>query len=82
MQPIYSKQATKYLEKLSKNMSLRLVTAINKLPDGDVKKLRGFNSLYRLRVGDLRVTFTQDNGQIVVEEINSRGRIYKMGVVL
>jgi len=82
VQPIYSKQATKYLEKLSKNMSLRLVTAINKLPDGDVKKLRGFNSLYRLRVGDLRVTFTQDNGQIVVEEINSRGRIYKMGVVL
>jgi len=82
MQPKYSKQAEKFLAKVDKNTAVRLVTAINKLPDGNVKKLRGFKNLYRLRVGDYRVKFTRDGNDILVEEIDSRGGIYKMGVIL
>ena len=74
--PRYSKQAEKYLEKLNKNTALRLILAINKLPEGDVKKMRGFENLYRLRIGDFRIKFTRADGQIVVEEIGPRGDIY------
>jgi len=82
MQPIYSRQAEKYLGKLSKKIALRLVAAIEKLPDGDVKKMRGFRNLYRLRVGDYRVKFAYEQGQVVVEEIGPRGDIYKLGVFI
>ena len=82
--PKYSKQAEKFLGKQNQKTAQRIIIAINKLPDGDVKKLRGFKSLYRLKVGDYRVKFTydKDNNQIAVEEIDTRGGIYKMGVIL
>ena len=74
--PKYSKQAEKYLGKVNKDIALRLITAINKLPEGDVKKMRGFKNLYRLRIGDFRIKFTRENGQTTVEEIGPRGGIY------
>ncbi|MCL2406592.1 MAG: hypothetical protein FWC95_01550 [Defluviitaleaceae bacterium] len=49
----YSKQTECFLAKQSSKIAQRIVQAINKLPDGDIKKLRGYNNLYRLRVGDL-----------------------------
>ena len=64
--PKYSKQAEKYLGKLNKNTALRLIMAINKLPEGDVKKMRGFENLYRLRIGDFRIKFTRINGQTII----------------
>jgi len=76
MPPKYSKQAERFLVKIDKKTALRLITAINELPSGDVKKLRGFKNLYRLRIGDIRVTFTCENGQIFVDEIDFRGSIY------
>ena len=82
LQPKYSKQAAKYLEKLDQKTALRLITAINKLPNGDVRKMRGFKNLYRLRVGDFRIKFTHDNGQITVEELGARGDIYKKGTFI
>ena len=82
--PKYSKQAEKFLKKQSQKTALRIINAINKLPEGDVKKLRGFKNLYRLKVGDYRVKFTydKDDNRIVVEEVDTRGGIYKMGVIL
>jgi mRNA interferase RelE/StbE len=42
----------------------------------NVIALKGFNDLYRLRVGDWRVVFT-DKGEILqIEKIGSRGDIY------
>ena len=52
----YSKQAIKFLKKQDKPTQKRIVTAINFLPAGDVKRLQGQNG-YRLRVGDYRVIF-------------------------
>ena len=72
----YSKQASKYLQKQSKQVQLRIIKAINKLPAGDVKKMQGMN-YYRLRVGDFRVIFSNDGTVLMVEKIGNRGEVYK-----
>jgi mRNA interferase RelE/StbE len=79
---IYSRQAEKFLSKMDEKTTLRLVVGIENLPDGDVVKLRGEKNTYRLRIGSFRVKFTQDCEQILIKEINTRGHIYKMGVIL
>ena len=72
----YSKQASKFLQKQSKQVQLRIIKAINKLPAGDVKKMQGMN-YYRLRVGDFRVIFSNDGTVLRVEKIGNRGEVYK-----
>ena len=72
----YSKQALKFLQKQSKQVQLRIIKAINKLPAGDVKKMQGMN-YYRLRVGDFRVIFSNDGTVLMVEKIGNRGEVYK-----
>ena len=45
---------------------------------GDVKKLRGaLAGLFRLRVGDYRVFFALENGQIVVSRVLHRQSAYR-----
>ena len=53
----YSREAEKFILSQGKTAALRLYRAIEQLPLGDVKLLRGKKSpqLYRLRVGDYRV---------------------------
>ncbi len=72
----YSKQASKFLQKQSKQVQFRIIKAINKLPAGDVKKMQGMN-YYRLRVGDFRVIFSNDGTVLMVEKIGNRGEVYK-----
>lgn len=72
----YSKQAIKFLKKQDYNTRSRIVSAINNLPSGDVKKLQGTKG-YRLRVGDFRVLFDRDGNIIYIEKIENRGQIYK-----
>jgi len=43
---------------------------------GDVKKLKGFENLYRLRVGDFRIKFRLVNDYIQVYEIKDRKDAY------
>ncbi len=73
----YSKQASKFLKKQPKQIQLRIMNAIDKLPAGDVKKMQGQSNYYRLRVGDYRIIFTHDNVILLVEKIGNRGEIYK-----
>lgn len=56
----YSKKAIKYIESVDKQTKKRLREAIEKLPNGDVRKLKGLEG-YRLRVGDLRVLFSMED---------------------
>lgn len=50
---IIKKKAKKFIDKLPKNEKSRIVSAIEKLPNGeDIKKLKGYNDLLRLRIGD------------------------------
>lgn len=72
----YSKQAIKFLKKQDKPTQKRIVTAINLLPAGDVKRLQGQNG-YRLRVGDYRVIFDIHGNILYIEKIGNRGQVYK-----
>lgn len=79
-QIIIKKKAKKYIDKLSKNEKSRIVTAIEKLPNGeDIKKLKGHSDLLRLRVGEYRIIYTIDNGKltVIVIDAGNRGDIYK-----
>lgn len=77
MQINYSKQAIKFLKKQERTLQQRILKAINSLPTGDVKKLQGTSSKYRLRVGDIRVIFDKQGNILYIERINNRGEIYK-----
>ena len=72
----YSKQAIKFLKRQSVSIQKRIFDAINKLPLGDVKKLKG-NPGYRLRVGDYRVIFDKFGHILYIEKIDNRGQVYK-----
>ena len=76
MQIEYRKKAVKYIKSCDRPTKQRLKQAIEKLPDGDVKKLAGFDVDYRLRVGDLRVLFSIEDNKIIVNDILPRGQAY------
>lgn len=72
----YSKQAVKFLKKQDTTTRKRIISAINMLPSGDVKKLQG-STFFRLRVGDYRIIFDKSGNILYIQRIDSRGQIYK-----
>ena len=79
-QIIIKKKAKKFIDKLPINEKKRVVTAIQQLQSGeDIKKLKGYDDLLRLRVGNYRIVYTLDNGKLIVYiiDIDNRGDIYK-----
>ena len=78
-QIIIKKKAKKFIDSLPVNERRRVVAAIELLPNGeDIKKLKGHDKLLRLRVGEYRIIYTVDNGELIVYviEAGSRGKIY------
>ncbi len=76
---IIEKPATKFIRKLPKPEQERVLQAIYKLPvEGDIRQMKGHSNLLRLRVGQYRIIYTVDNGQLVVYVIDAgnRGQIY------
>lgn len=77
------KQPVKYLDKCSKGDYEKLCNAIYGLEDlcGDIKKLRGYEDEYRLKVPPYRVVFTYNSSDkvITVQRIGTRGDVYKKG---
>jgi mRNA interferase RelE/StbE len=73
-----SKNAIKFISRQDVFQRKRILTAIYKLPFGDVKKMKG-NEFYRLRIGDIRVIFTRNDEEllILVIGIGNRGQIYE-----
>lgn len=52
-QIIIKKKAKKFIDKLQINEKKRIISAIEQLPNGeDIKKLKGYDELFRLRVGE------------------------------
>ena len=76
MQIEYSKQAVKAINRMDSFTKRRIKNAIEKLPSGDVKKLKGHTNSYRLRVGDYRVLY-DINQNIEITNILPRGDAYK-----
>jgi len=72
----YSKNSVKYTKTLDKPTRQRLKIAIENIPFGDIKKLQGSNSGYRLRVGNLRMLFDYDGNTVNVVNILPRGQAY------
>jgi len=70
------KSVTKYISRLQPKEQKRILTALYKLPNGDVKPLASRAGEYRLRVGDWRMIFKYRDDAIFVMEIDSRGSIY------
>ena len=78
-QIIIKKKAKKFIDRLPLNEKKRIVAAIELLPNGeDIKKLKGHNDLLRLRVGEYRIIYTVDHGELIVMVIDAgnRGEIY------
>ena len=76
---VLKKKAKKFIDKLPKNEKIRMIRAIEMLPNGeDIKKLKGYDNLLRLRVGDYRIIYRVDNGELIIYIIDAgnRGEIY------
>jgi mRNA interferase RelE/StbE len=77
MRKTYARRAIKDIKRLHNPIKQRIKDGIEKLPDGDVKKMVGYENLYRLRIGDWRIIFSYaDKNVILIEEIETRGDIY------
>ena len=74
----YSKRSVKAIGTMDKTTKNRIKTAIELIPNGDIKPLKGSKGSYRLRVGDWRILFSYvDNNTVLIEKIAPRGEIYK-----
>lgn len=77
---ILSRQAEKFLDKLTDRQVLIVTNAIQGLtakpPKGDIRKLRGYADEKRLRVGTIRIIFKINDNAVYVSDINFRGNIY------
>lgn len=78
----FEKSAKKFITKQPPEQQKRLLKAINDLPEkGDIMKMQGYKSLYRLRVGGYRVLYSVNNrGELIVvtvSDVDNRGQVYK-----
>jgi mRNA interferase RelE/StbE len=80
---LLSSRAQKDYKKLSPDLKKRVKAALKKLGAGDkhldIKKLKGTSGredLYRLRVGNYRITYKPEKKIIKVARIDLRGKDY------
>lgn len=76
---IYLKRAFKTLEQYNLSTRKRIIKGIEKIPQGDIKKLQGekYPPLYRLRIGKYRIIYHIEDQDIIIANIDTRGDIYK-----
>ncbi|MDD2734281.1 MAG: type II toxin-antitoxin system RelE/ParE family toxin [Desulfuromonadaceae bacterium] len=64
IQLLFTDQAGKQLAKLDKSARGRIIASLDRLreayPVGDLRKMQGYDDLWRLRVGDYRVVMHID----------------------
>lgn len=77
MEMFFEKAAIKHISEKDAVTRNRLLRAIQNLPAGDIKKLRGRRNDYRLRVGDFRVIFSISDSSIIISDVLPRGEAYK-----
>lgn len=85
MKIIVTRQFEKDTEKeLSKPMQLKLAAIIEELEKAaniqsvnDVKKLKGYRTAYRIRMGDYRIGFVLEENTIKLSRIMNRREIYR-----
>jgi len=85
IQICFTAQAEKQLARLDKNVRLRIVAALERLreayPAGDMRKMQGYDDLWRLRVGDYRIVMQIDlvtaSITVTVIRIGHRKEVYR-----
>ncbi len=69
----FKKSAARELERIPKPHGPRILAAIIELADEPrphgVKKLKGEDDRYRIRVGNYRAIYTIDDGELIVEVV-------------
>lgn len=78
---VYSRQASRTLARIPANESKRIIAKIEQYAEDPSSQAKNVVKLqnrpgYRLRVGDWRVIFDEDEKVLDVEKIASRGSIY------
>ena len=70
----------KKLSKLPKRDQIRILAKLKVFEEtgkGDLVKLEGYDSIYRLRVGDYRVKIFIEGEECVVFDVEKRERAYR-----
>jgi mRNA interferase RelE/StbE len=75
-------KASKELDKLPKKLRDNITKKLKLLEQGfsyalDIRKLKGYQNHYRLRVGKFRILFCLENTNIIVYRIGKRESIYE-----
>ena len=81
----FTTAAQRQLRTLSRPEAMRILTALTALgedpyrPDADIKKLAGPSGLHRLRVGNHRVAYQVNDGEllILVVKVGDRRDVYR-----
>jgi len=76
---VIEKRARKFIEKLPKPEKERILKSIAILPNGmDIKAMKGHSDYFRLRVGEYRIIYTQNDQELIicVVDAGNRGQIY------
>ena len=74
----FSSDAMKSISKMDANTAGRIIKGIFGLPNkGDVKKLKAYDSTFRLRIGDYRVLFDLEIDVIRIKDVLPRGEAYE-----
>jgi mRNA interferase RelE/StbE len=75
-------KVSKELNKLPKKLKDGIIKKLKLLERGfpyglDIKKLKGYQNHYRLRIGKLRILFCLENTNIIVYKIGKRESVYE-----
>lgn len=70
-----NKKAQKFIKSQPRNQQERILKAVSKLPDGDVKALSGNSNAYRLRVGNYRVIYEINNDILLITIVDVGNRV-------
>lgn len=74
----YAKRAVKAINNMDSGTKQRMKAAIEGIPAGDIKPLKGSKGSYRLRVGDWRIIFSYPaKDTVLIDKIEPRGEAYK-----
>ena len=76
-----SKLWEKYIQRLPKHFKIKLLNAIlkitnNDLKNLDIKKLKGRETEYRCRIGKFRILFYKKEDFIQILGVDTRGDVY------
>ncbi|MTV50328.1 type II toxin-antitoxin system RelE/ParE family toxin [Heliobacillus mobilis] len=80
---IYHKEAIEFLSKQEKYVQDRIALGLKGLlqipPRGDIKTMKGYNGLYRLRIGTFRILFEINHVEklIYILTMDFPGGVYK-----